>query len=125
MFVYILQSGDDLWPHSREGSEKPITKDLDAVLTLKLNLIGRFGTPGSTGNNTRLPMLYHISSFKPRGVYSILGLLVAAFMHLCPEFLQRVNALKCILADLTDFDLPSPRTLLTIPFTVLYNVVYQ
>ena len=26
-FVYILQLGDDLWPHSREGSEKPITKD--------------------------------------------------------------------------------------------------
>ena len=26
-FVYILQLGDDLWPHSQEGSEKPITKD--------------------------------------------------------------------------------------------------
>ena len=26
-FVYILQLGNDLWPHSREGSEKPITKD--------------------------------------------------------------------------------------------------
>ena len=26
-FVYILQLGDDLWPHLREGSEKPITKD--------------------------------------------------------------------------------------------------
>ena len=26
-FVYILQLGDDLWPHSWEGSEKSITKD--------------------------------------------------------------------------------------------------
>ena len=31
-FVYILQfgeggGGDEPWPHSREGSEKPITKD--------------------------------------------------------------------------------------------------
>ena len=26
-FVYILQLGDDLWPHSLEGFEKPITKD--------------------------------------------------------------------------------------------------
>ena len=26
-FVYILQLEDQLWPHSRERSEKPITKD--------------------------------------------------------------------------------------------------
>ena len=26
-FVYIPQLGDDLWPHSQEGSEKPIAKD--------------------------------------------------------------------------------------------------
>ena len=25
-FVYILQVGDDLWPHSQEGSEKSISK---------------------------------------------------------------------------------------------------
>ena len=48
-FFVCLHStvGDDLWPHSREGSEKPITKGFP-VLTLNLNLIGRFGTPGLT-----------------------------------------------------------------------------
>ena len=41
--VYILQLGGDLLPHS----EKPMTKDFQFS---HLNLIGRFGTPGSTGN---------------------------------------------------------------------------
>ena len=27
-FVHILQLEDDLWPQSQEGSEKPITKDV-------------------------------------------------------------------------------------------------
>ena len=48
-FVYILQLGDDLWPHSREGSEKPIIIIVFSVLTLNLNLIGRSGMSGSTG----------------------------------------------------------------------------
>ena len=26
-FVYIIQLEDDLWSHSQEGSEKPITKE--------------------------------------------------------------------------------------------------
>ena len=30
-FVYILHLGDDLWPHLREGSEKPITKGFPAL----------------------------------------------------------------------------------------------
>ena len=43
-FFVCLQLGDDLWPHSRESSEKPITKDFQFS-----QLIGRFGTPGSIG----------------------------------------------------------------------------
>ena len=38
-FVYILHLRDDLWPRSREGSEKPITKDFQFS---HLNLIGRW-----------------------------------------------------------------------------------
>ena len=49
-FFVCLHStvGDDLWPHSGEGSVKPITKGFP-VVTLNLNLIGRFEMSGSTG----------------------------------------------------------------------------
>ena len=82
-FVHILQLGDDMWPHSREGSEKPITKDFQFS---HLNLIGRLGTPGSTGTFCNkflsIPSKLHLSLPK------VLGKALNFIIPPCPVIIE-------------------------------------